>query len=829
VSATRNRIEKWFEKFSLTIFRFRWATILIVLVFVGGLASWVPKITFDTSNESFLHEKSKTLQDYNAFRDQFGRDDLIIIAIGPTDVFNLRFLEKLKIFHENLRDDVPHVEEITSLINARNTRGENDALIVGDLLENWPENQHQLETLKKRVMGNPLYLNRLISENAQFTTLVIKTETYSNTNALDDPLAGFDENDDSFADDDTSGTLQGAAEKQSPVEKIQYLTDEEISETVYRVKSIAKKYQDENFEIYIAGPPVVSSTIKRLMIRDQKLFMRMIVLTIAIGLFVMFRRISAVVLPMIVVACALVSTLGLMAIFKVPLKTPTTVLPSFILAVGIADSIHILTLYYRHLAMGGDRKQAIQTAMGHSALAVVLTTLTTAAGLSSFGISKVAPIAELGIFAAVGVMLALIFTLILLPALLAAAPAKAIKSTQASSGKSTIDGILMWVGRFSTRNAIRITITCSLLLILSLVAASRLSFTHDVLKWLPETEAVRISTETIDHSLKGSVAMEVIVDTGRANGLYDIHTLDTLEQLAREIENIRQDDLFVGKASSVVDILKEIHQALNENRSEYYVVPRDPALIPQELLLFENSGSDDLEDVVDSQFQKARFTIKVPWLDAVKYVALMEDLSARFDRAFGKDITVSMTGMMTIMFSTVVSAIHSAAQSYVIAGLVITVMVILLIGSLKLGLLAMFPNMLAILFIMGLMAVFKLPFDMFTMLIGSIAIGLSVDNTIHFMHNFRRYYRKTGNVEKAVERTLLTSGRALFITTAVLSIGFFIYTFASMKNLFFFGLLTGLAIALALVTNFFLTPALMALVARFADLFPREVGQNENL
>jgi predicted RND superfamily exporter protein len=259
----RNRIEKWFEKFSLTIFRFRWATILIVLVLVGLLASWVPKITFDTSNESFLHKNSPTLMDYNAFRDQFGRDDLIIIAIGPTDVFSLSFLEKLKIFHENLRDDVPHVEEITSLINARNTRGENDALIVGDLLEDWPGNQDQVETLKKRVMSNPLYLNRLISENAQFTTLVIKTETYSNTNALDDPLAGFDENDDSFADDDTSGTLQGAAEKQSPADNIQYLTDEEISETVYHVKSIAKKYQDENFEIYIAGPPVVGGCNKK--------------------------------------------------------------------------------------------------------------------------------------------------------------------------------------------------------------------------------------------------------------------------------------------------------------------------------------------------------------------------------------------------------------------------------------------------------------------------------------------------------------------------------------------------------------------------------------
>ena len=805
--AIRNKIEKWFEKFSLNIFRFRWATILITLVIVGVLASWIPKITFDTSNESFLHENSPVLKDYNAFRDQFGRDDLIIIAIKSTNVFSLGFLEKLKNFHDNLRDDVPHIEEITSMINARSTRGENDALIVGDLLENWPENQEQLEIIKKRVMGNPLYLNRLISENAQFTSLVLKTETYSNTTALDDPLAGFDES-------------------QAPADQNQFLSDEEISETVYHVKKIVEKYRDNNFEIYTAGPPVVSSTLKRLMIKDQNLFMRMIVLTIAIGLFVMFRRISAVVLPMIVVVCALVSTLGLMAIFKVPLKMPTVVLPSFILAVGIADSIHILTLYYRDLAIGGDKKQAVQTAMGHSGLAVVLTTLTTAAGLASFGISKVAPIAELGIFAAVGVTLALIFTLILLPALLAVTPAKALKSSRTSSGKSRFDRILKWIGTFSTRNATAITITCILLLMLSIAAVSRLSFTHDVLKWLPETEPVRISTETIDNSLKGSVAMEIIVDTGRVNGLYDIHTLNTLEQLAREIENIRQGDLFVGKASSVVDILKEIHQALNENRSEYYVVPSDPALIPQELLLFENSGSDDLEDVVDSQFQKARFTIKVPWLDAVKYVALIQDLSARFDRAFGKDINVSMTGMMTIMFSTVVSAIYSAAQSYVIAGLVITIMVILLIGSLKIGLLAMFPNMLAILFVMGLVAVFNWPFDMFTMLIGSIAIGLCVDNTIHFMHNFRRYYRKTGNVEKAVEETLLTTGRALFISTVVLSIGFFIYAFASMKNLFYFGLLTGMTIALALVANFFLTPALLALVARFSNLFPREVSND---
>jgi predicted RND superfamily exporter protein len=484
------------------------------------------------------------------------------------------------------------------------------------------------------------------------------------------------------------------------------------------------------------------------------------------------------------------------------------------MAVGVADSIHILTIFYRQLARIGNKIESIAYAMGHSALAIVLTTLTTAAGLASFGASEVAPIAELGIFAGTGVLLALLFTLVLLPALLAVVPTKAKQRNTRTLRASYMEGLLIWISDFSTSYPKSITAVCAFLMTLSLIGAFQLTFTHHVLKWLPETADVRKATEKIDTALKGSVVMEVIVDSGQVNGLFDINILNNLESLAREVEKIKQEDLFVGKATSVADILKEIHRALNENRPEYYVIPQDPALIPQEFLLFENSGSDDLEDVVDSQFQTARFTIKVPWLDAVKYVILLENLRDRFGRSFEGKAQISMTGMMTILFSTVVSAIYSAAESYIIAGVVITVMVILLIGSFRIGLLAMLPNLLAILFVMGLMGIFDFPFDLFTMLIGSIAIGLAVDNTIHFMHNFRRYFAETGDVPRAVRETLLTTGRALFVTTVVLSIGFFIYMFATMNNLFYFGLLTGITIILALVANFFLAPALMALIHR---------------
>ncbi|MBW2678985.1 MAG: MMPL family transporter, partial [Deltaproteobacteria bacterium] len=738
MSKIRKIIEQWFESFSLFLCRYRWWTLVIMLGLVGGLGSQLPQITFDTSNESFLHHTDPTLVAYNEFRHQFGRDDLIIIAIEPENIFDQKFLKKLVDFHEDLQDQVPYVEDITSMVNARNTRGEGDVLIVEDLLEHWPGDQAALKSLRERVMSNPQYMNRLISEDGRVTTLVIQANTFSSKGDSIESLANFDGGGGPAAGGDIVDVMEGFKEETTSVDEAQFLTDAELSAAVAQVKKVVAKYQAPDFKLYIAGAPVVTDTLKRFMIKDQKLFMRLIILTIGLCLFFMFRRLTAVVLPMIVVGSALVSTLGLMAIFKVPLKMPTAVLPSFIMAVGVADSIHILTIFYRQLTRTGKKIESIAYAMGHSALAIVLTTLTTAAGLASFSTSKVAPIAELGIFAGIGVLLALLFTLVMLPALLSVVPVKAKQWKTRTMRVSYMDELLIWISNFSTSYPKSITAVCTILVILSIFGAFQLTFTHHVLKWLPETADVRIATEKIDTTLKGSVVMEVVVDTGRVNGLFDIDILNNLESLAREIEKIKQEDLFVGKATSVADILKEIHRALNENRPEYYVIPQDPALIPQEFLLFENSGSDDLEDVVDSQFQTARFTIKVPWLDAVKYVALLEDLGDRFGRSFGDKAQVTMTGMMTILFSTVVSAIYSAAESYTIAGVVITVMVILLIGSIRIGLLAMLPNLLAISIVMGLMAVFNFPFDLFTMLIGSIAIGLAVDNTIHFMHNFRR-------------------------------------------------------------------------------------------
>jgi predicted RND superfamily exporter protein len=818
-SGVRKKIELWFEAFGHLVYQYRWVSLILMLVLVGGMSTQLPKLTFDISTEGFYHKKDPALLTYNEFRRQFGRDDLIIVAIEPTDVFDQNFLTKLKSFHKDLEKEVPYIDDITSMVNARNTRGEGDRLIVEDLLEKWPEDEAALTAMRQRVMSNPLYLNRLISEDGRFTSVVIKMNRYTSLGIKVDALQGFDE---------AEPTASVGGQADASIEEPTFLTYEEKSAAVEAVQKVLSRYQAPDFKLFLAGSPVVEHVTIQLMLKDQSRFVALVILTIGLCLFVMFRRISGVLLPLFVVACAVVSTLGLMAVFKVPIKAPTMVLPSLLLAVGVTDSIHILSLFYQRLKKPGDREQAICDALGHSALAIVMTSLTTAAGLASFATAQLASIAGLGIFASIGVMLAMVYTIILLPTFLAIIPIRIKGRAGVPGSRTLIDRILDATADFATGYPKVIIAVSLILLALSILGVSRLTFSHNVLTWLPKGIPVRLDTEKIDHELRGSVVLEVIVDTKRENGLYDVEILNKLEGLARKIEEINEGDLFVGKATSVVDILKEIHKALNENRPEFYAIPQDSKLIPQEFLLFENSGSDDLEDVVDSQFSQARFTIKVPWLDALWYVPFIDHVQSLFQQALGHEATITVTGMMALLGSSVHASIHSAAASYVIAGIVITLMMIVMIGSIGLGLISMIPSLLAILLVMGIMVLFDFPFDMFTMLVGSIAVGLAVDNMIHLMHNFRRYYGETNNTRLAFRETFHTAGRALLVATVVLSLGFFIYMFASMNNLFHFGLLTGIAIILALVANFILAPAFVTLITRPAPPAEKEVHHYEN-
>ena len=205
--------------------------IILLMLFLSFLViSNIPKITIDTSTEGFLHDSDPALVRYEAFKEQFGQDEKIMVVIESKNIFDLEVLKKLQTLHSELENNIPHLNDITSLVNARNTRGEGDQLIVEDLLEKFPQNQSELEAIKKIALNNSMYTNLLYNEAMNFTTIILEPSAYESSSDGDE--------------------LEGFGEETSD-EELEFLTDPSKSEMVRAADAIAKKFTSENFNVLL--------------------------------------------------------------------------------------------------------------------------------------------------------------------------------------------------------------------------------------------------------------------------------------------------------------------------------------------------------------------------------------------------------------------------------------------------------------------------------------------------------------------------------------------------------------------------------------------------
>ncbi|MBW2724081.1 MAG: MMPL family transporter [Deltaproteobacteria bacterium] len=798
---TGSRSEVALTRWGRLVVNHRWVAIVVPMLLTAFFVSYLPQLVVDNSTESFLRPNDPASIRYREFRDRFDRDDRIIIALAPDDVFDVAFVKKLRRFHIALENELPYVEEITSLFNARSTRGEGDELIVEDLLEGWLDEwpadpAPQLAGLRERILANPLYVNTLVSEDASLTTLTLKPFTYSALNDLD-ALAGFE-------------TAEGSEEFDPPA----MLSAQENDQLIAEILDIIESYQAPDFPIHLGGALPVTDHINRSMERDMGPFMVLSLLIMTALLFILFRRLSGSLLPIFVVMLSVAATIGIMVMIEVPGSSAVQILPVFLLSIGVCDAVHILTIVYQRLRAGDSQDDAIVYAIGHSGLAVVMTSVTTAAGMASFSTATMAPVAHLGTIAPIGVMLALAYTLVLLPAILSVVPLRAPKASGSRTFTDALTRLLVRIGDLSADNPVRVLIGTAAFVAFFAYGATLVEFSHRATDWFQKDDPMRYSAIMLDEKLRGTMSLEVVLDTGRENGLHDPEILSRIEAAARHAETIKDGELFIGKATSIVDIVKETHQALNENQASFYRLPENRQVIAQELLLFENSGVDDLEELVDTQFQVARLSLRAPFVDAMLYAPFIERVRGELAEILGDDIEIEMTGFMPVLASVVAAVITSMARSYMLALLIITPIMIFLLRDIRLGLMSMIPNLIPVIVTVGFMGWRGMPIDASTMMIGAIVIGLAVDDTIHFMHKFRIYYSQLGDSKLAIRATLESTGAALLFTSLVLAGGFGVFLFASMVNTQNFGALAALGAVVAFVADLLVAPALMTLATR---------------
>ncbi len=772
----RDAIEARFERLGRWIVRNHRAWVGVVVLFAALPMLPLGELELDTSSRGFLRDDDPTQQRYEAFREAFGRDALLLVDLEAPDVLTPAALETLVALHARLEAEVPRLESVTSLRNAPSMlRGEGGTLLVRPLEREFPQpgDATALAAFRERVLADPMLSGLLVSEDARHALVVLKSDAFSAHAGDGEPS---------------------------------FITPEEDAEIVAAVRTVLDDQVAAPYAARLVGAPLVALELQTAMRRDM---LRLSVLSLLISvalLALLFRRAPGVYIPIAVVTLAAGATLGTMAWTGTPVRAPTQILPSFVLAVGVCGVLHLLVAFFRHYDSGDEVEDAVGAAFRHAGLPIALTGLTTIAGLLSFRSAALAPIAEFGLFAPIGILYATGFTFLLTPALLAMAPLRQ-RPERRERGLSA--RLLATLGRLSARSPRAVVGFATVALVVSVVGIAKIRLSHDPLSWFPSDHPLRTSAETVDAKFHGLMSLELIVRAESRRGFSDPDLFAGIHAFEWAARGLEIGGTRAGHVFSPVDLLERVHRTLD---------PEDPAPLPtrrgtlvRNAMLWDQAALSGGGGWMAEDGRAMRVSVRLPWEDAVHYpewIAGIEDAAAA---TVGPHAEVEVTGATAVMSRVVNAVLQSLANSYVLALLLITPMIGFTVGNWRAGAIAMIPNLTPIAATLGLMGWLGIPLDVFTLLVGCIAIGLAVDDTIHFMHGFERAYAREGDVGEAVSITLQSTGRALLFTSLVLATSFLGYALSPLAHIGNFGWLMATAMTLAFGALIVLAPALLTL------------------
>ncbi|QOC24053.1 MMPL family transporter [Wenzhouxiangella sp. AB-CW3] len=780
------------------------STLILVLGLSLAMGMGLVRLEMDSSNEALFQRHDPTLQAYRAFQQQFGRNDLVMVAVTTDKAASADFMATLEQLHRDLEDRVPWLDDVTSLVNADwMASGEGESLHVGDVGELWPREGRLDAARWNEIVSASLYRDTLVSSDGSMVLLVVR--------ALVQPTEDSSRSEprDFFSPESTvleEAPSHGAGQRG--------LNSVQLNEFAGTIQAIVAEHKEQGLQVKAAGGPLLDKLYHDAIHHDVGILMSAAFLTIALALYVLFRRVTAVAIPVAVIALAVTSTLGLMGWAGLPFTPVTQALPALLLMAGVLDAVHLFGLFYVERRNGVDTREAIMNSVAHSGMAVLFTSLTTAAGFLAFTVARMKPIADFGWIAAFGIMLVFVYTLMLMPALIRLLPGRISASDQAT--RTLWPGATRWMRRFAgigVRHPLKVMAVVVVLIVGALPGVMKVEFSYDVLNWFPEDTPIRVDTLAIDERIQATVPLEVIVDTQREDGILTPEFMSALRQFQDQAESIESPGVKVGRATSIVDVLERIHSQLADMGSNQ-TLPTSQNLIHQQFVLYESAGPREITRLVDRDYSTARITLRLAYADGRDMVPLRETIETMATEIFSDYGEVTVTGTVDLVATGTIDLIESMSDSYLFAAISITLMLIVLWRSISLGVLAIIPNFIVIYLALAVMGYTGMDINLITVLLGGIALGLAVDDTVHLINGVRnRMVQENLSLERAVNETVRVIAPLLLMTTLVLAGGFSLFSLSMMSALQSFGVLLAFTIVLALLFDLFVIPALMSIRA----------------
>ena len=754
------------------IFRFRYPLCAFI---VAGFVALAPLFNFteiDNEISMWISKDDPVYQTYERFREEFGGQRTLLIALKSERLFTPESLEFIREVTADI-ERVDTVERVRSLSTANIVRSlpetpeDDGGLEVQPLLDDDLTAAGAAERVRQVALDDYLLRGDLVSEDGTVTAILVSFDE----DRIDAVRAGI------------IGRIHELIDPRLPAGMIAYYNGSlEISETYNRV------------------------TLEN----TKKLTPPILLLTVA-GIFMMFRSWRITGLLVVAVVVSTVWTMGLFVLMGFTFNILASMLPPLVIILAIADDVHIVQHFNHELRATGDKAHAFKSSVQHLFVPLLGASGTTALGLLSLATSEVVAVRSFGVGAAVGVMVDFVMSLVFVPTLL-----MLLKPEQGVAPQERyLLAPMQRVSRFSIRHA-KPVLACTLV-VLAFSAAGIVSLRVDTnhINFFAEEHPLHQSAALIDNQLSGIYSFNILLE-GPPDSMKAPDTLRRMERLRERLETLP----FVRKVVSVADYVKRVNRELNGGDPAQAVVPADAAAIAQELFVFELSddGRAELDRMVASDYSRAQISVKLASMSSDLVFEQINRAEQEAATIFaGSGITPTVTGSGR-MFSTLDHyLVVSQLSSFATAFLTVFAVIFVVFRSARFGLLAIIANALPVCAVLGLMGWLGISLNVATVMVASVALGIVDDDTIHFIGRFRREAAHGASTTQAIELATMHEGRASLTTAIINSLGYGIMLFSSYKPTAWFGGLLALTMVVAFLAEVLVVPAVITVLPRVFD------------
>jgi predicted RND superfamily exporter protein/CRP-like cAMP-binding protein len=732
------------------------ATLAVMLAITAVLGFWARTIRVDSSIEELLPLHDPDRAYYEETVATFGNEEVIVIGVFADDVFAPATLRKIDTLSTRLAE-IDGVHEVLSLTTVKGVEVGDFGLTTGRLMRRLPATAEEVEAFRAKVLANPLYLKNVVSADGRAAGVSVVFE----------PLS-----DEEF--------LRRGIEDQ--------------------VRALVAQIGGPETTA-ITGIPTIKVHGARLMERDTATFTPLAMLLIVIVLVWAFRTVRGVLIPLATVIVGVVWTTGVMVLAGSAINMGTLVLNPLLMVIGIASGIHIVSQYYLELRPGRSALEVVHAAMEHMRVPVTIAAVTTLIGFATLALTPIRAIREFGLYSVLGIVVILLASFTVAPALLALLPLpKRVRQDDGENG---------WIGRLLDRlgtNAVlnpkTVLFTCVGLVVAIAWGIRYIDVETDYIGFFHPTSPIRIDNQLIASRLAGTQPIYVVLDGAEPQAVTRLEALAAL----RAIQDFIDAQPGVDKTISALDYLGLLRRTLQPDAGD--ALPTNQGEVDQILALINPA---DIRAVLSRDQRRANIIVRTTLSRSGDVNAFVERVQAFANDRLPPGITARATGTVVLL-----NRSADALAWGQITGLwqeltVLLVLLSFLFLSVRIGILALIPNVVPTIVLFGLMGWTGIPLNISTSMIAAIAIGIAIDDTIHFLTTFSAELRKTGSQEQAVLNAMGSAGRAAVYVAVALAAGFLVVCLSSFQPVQYFGALASATMAVSLVTELFLSPALVTI------------------